>query len=268
MAEPPPTPRLAPADRLRRQTLLVWLCALFVGFFVTAELLGAKLWSFTLLGVGPRHLGLSGEQFVATAGILAFPLTFILTDILNEYFGRRVVRLFTFCAIAVNLLLQPVVQAAIRVPTISFTPGVEPEVLHRAYQLALGQSWAIVVASLIAFLIAQFLDVRVFAALRRATEGRFLWLRAQGSTVVSQLVDTFVVIFLAFVVIPALAQNQAAMAPGQALEVSLTNYIYKFAIAVGITPLLYFVHWVVDLYLGEELSDELVREAHPAPVAP
>jgi uncharacterized integral membrane protein (TIGR00697 family) len=264
MPEPPPTPSLAPADRLRRQTLLVWLCALFVGFFVTAELLGAKLWSFTLFGIAPTHIGLSGSEFVATAGILAFPLTFILTDILNEYFGWRVVRLFTLCAIGVNLLLQPVVQAAIRVPTVSFTAGVEPDELHRAYQLALGQSWAIVAASLIAFLIGQFLDVRVFSLLRRVSHGRYLWLRAQGSTVVSQLVDTFIVIFLAFVVIPALVSSgQGVMSPHQALEVSLTNYIYKFAIAVGITPLLYLVHALVDLYLGDELSDELVREAHP-----
>jgi queuosine precursor transporter len=265
MVETDLSPTSHERSRWRRQNLLIWLCALFVGFFVTAELLGAKLWHFKLFGLTPRNLGLDGADFVATAGILAFPLTFILTDIINEYFGVRVVRLFTFCAIGVNLLLQPVVQAAIRVPTISFTEGVETERLHQAYQLALGQSWAIVAASLIAFLIGQYLDVRVFGLLRRVSDGKLLWLRAQGSTVVSQLVDTFVVIFLAFVIIPSLVRTgQGVMQPGQAFEVSLTNYVYKFAIAVGITPLLYFVHWLVDLYLGEELSEELVREAHPS----
>jgi len=265
MGAPPPVHDPAQAAALRRQTLMVWLCALFVGFFVTAELLGAKLWRFTLFGLTPRHLGLDGSQFVATAGILAFPLTFILTDIINEYFGRRVVRLFTFSAIGVNLLLQVVVQAAIRVPTVSFTEGLDAGTLHQAYQLALGQSWAIVVASLIAFLIAQFLDVHAFSLLRRLSRGRWLWLRAQGSTVASQLVDTFVVIFLAFVVIPSLVPTgQGVMRPWQAFEVSLTNYVYKFAIAVGITPLLYAVHGLVDLYLGQEQAEELVREAHPS----
>jgi uncharacterized PurR-regulated membrane protein YhhQ (DUF165 family) len=100
------------ADDARRRALLIWLCTFFVGFFVTAELLGAKLWTFSLFGLGPHELGLGErEVFVATAGILAFPLTFVLTDIINEYFGRRVVRLFTFAAIGVYVVLQGVVQA-------------------------------------------------------------------------------------------------------------------------------------------------------------
>lgn len=252
-----------PGSAARRQALLVALCALFVGFFVTAELLGAKLWSFTLAGLGPRDLGLEGERFVATAGILAFPLTFILTDSVNEYFGVRVVRLFTFAAIGVNVILQAVVQAAIRVPAVSFTPGVEAAEVQRAYELSLGQSWAIVAGSLVAFALGQMLDVHVFTWLRRRTGGRWLWLRAQGSTVVSQLVDTFVVIFLAFVVLPAAFDaGSTRMSTDQALEVSLTNYVYKFAIAVAITPLLYVVHALVDLYLGREAAHALAEEAH------
>lgn len=247
----------------RRQVLLVALCSLFVGFFVTAELLGAKLWSFTLAGLGPRDLGLEGDRFVATAGILAFPLTFILTDSVNEYFGVRVVRLFTFAAIGVNVILQAVVQAAIRVPAVSFTEGLEAAEVQRAYEISLGQSWAIVAGSLVAFAIGQLLDVHVFTWLRRRTGGKLLWLRAQGSTVVSQLVDTFVVIFLAFVVLPAVFDTGTTrMSSGQAFEVSVTNYVYKFAIAVLITPLLYVVHGLVDLYLGRDVAHALADEAH------
>lgn len=253
----------SPTVGARRQVLLIGLCALFVGFFVTAELLGAKLWSFTLLGLGPRHLGLDGERFVATAGILAFPLTFVLTDSVNEYFGVRVVRLFTFAAIAVNVILQPVVQAAIRVPAVSFTPGVDAAQIQRAYELSLGQSWAIVAGSLVAFALGQLLDARVFTFLRRATGGRWLWLRAQGSTVVSQLVDTFVVIFLAFVVLPGVFDTgQPPMAGAQAFAISATNYVYKFAIALLITPLLYVVHGLVDLYLGRDAAHALAEAAH------
>lgn len=247
----------------RRQVLLIGLCALFVGFFVTAELLGAKLWSFTLLGLGPRDLGLDGETFVATAGILAFPLTFVLTDSVNEYFGVRVVRLFTFAAIAVNVILQGVVQVAIRVPAVSFDEAVEAAEVQRAYELALGQSWAIVAGSLVAFALGQLLDARVFTLLRRATGGRWLWLRAQGSTVVSQLVDTFVVIFLAFVVLPGVFDTgQTPWSAAQAFSISVTNYVYKFAIAVLITPLLYVVHGLVDLYLGREQAHALADAAH------
>ena len=246
----------------RRQVLLVALCSLFVGFFVTAELLGAKLFEFSL-GFGPADLGLGeGTTFVATAGILAFPLTFILTDIINEYFGLRTVRLFTWVGIVVNVLAQVVVRAAIPAPAVSFTEGVSAADVQGAFDLALGQTWAIVVGSLIAFALGQMLDVHVFAWLRSMTGGRLLWLRAQGSTVVSQLVDSFVVIFLAFVWIPRLT-GDAPWPAGDAAEVAMTNYVYKFVIAVGITPLLYVVHWMVDGYLGRDESDALIRAAHP-----
>lgn len=252
------------ANDRKREVLLVLLCSLFIGFFVTAELLGAKLWRFTLFGLSPTKLGLSSSaEFVATTGILAFPLTFVLTDVINEYFGRRVVRLFTLSAVAVNLVLQLVVQAAIRVPAISFTPGVSDETVQNAYSLALGQSWSIVAASLVAFLIGQALDARVFTYLRHKTGGKMLWLRSQGSTVVSQLVDTFVVIGLAFVVIPKLTGFGTPWQWGQAFEVSITNYVYKFAIAVAITPVLYLVHGAVARWLGHDYAEALAHEAHP-----
>lgn len=247
----------------RRETLLLASCALFTGFFVTAEILGAKLWTFTVFGLTPASLGVSDSpHFIATAGILAFPLTFVLTDIVNEYFGVAVVRVFTFLAIAVNLLLQPVIQAAIRVPTISFQAGVESERLHDAYTLAFGQTWTIVAASLVAFLIAQLVDARVFTALRHATGGRYLWLRAQGSTVISQVIDTLTVIFLAFYVIPELL-GQPHMRAGEAWTISLTNYVYKFVIAVGITPVLYLVHFGVEAWLGRDRAHALAQAAHP-----
>ena len=252
----------APAPIPRRQVLLVALCSLFVGFFVTAELLGAKLFEFSLAGLGPRDLGLGGAAtFVATAGVLAFPLTFVLTDIINEYFGVATVRLFTWVGIGVNLLVQGVVRAAIATPAVSFVEGTSAAEVQAAYELALGQTWAIVIASLVAFALGQLLDVKIFSLLRSITGGRLLWLRAQGSTVVSQLVDSVAVVFLAFVWIPLLTGGPAWSA-GAATSVAMTNYVYKFAIAVGITPLLYLVHWLVDRYLGPAEAEALVHSAH------
>jgi len=252
-------------DPKRREVLLLALCALFVGFFVTAEILGAKLWRFTLFGLTPASVGLADDPaspFVATAGILAFPLTFILTDIINEYFGRRIVRIFTWLAIAVNVILQPVIWGATQVPTVVFTETPSAEVAHQAYVIAFGQTYAIVAASLIAFAVAQFVDAYTFTWLRKKTGGKMLWLRSQGSTVVSQLIDTGIVIFVAFVVIPALLGNPH-MSAGTAAVIALTNYVYKFAIAVMITPLLYFVHAAVHGWLGHEGATALAHEAHP-----
>jgi uncharacterized integral membrane protein (TIGR00697 family) len=256
----------SPATRAvpREQALAYVLCALFVGFFVAAEVLGGKLFRFTLLGLSPASLGLgAGQEFVATAGILAFPLTFVMTDIVNEYFGRPVVRLFTWIAIGVNLLLQPVIRLAIAVPAVSYTDGVTDADMQRGFEIALGQTSSIVVASLCAFALGQWLDARIFTKLRHLTGGKWLWLRAQGSTVVSQLVDTFVVIFLAFVVIPS-AMGSPPWKVADATSVSLTNYVYKFLIAVGVTPVLYAVHAAVDAYLGKGVAAALVHRAHPS----
>ncbi|MBA3686208.1 MAG: queuosine precursor transporter [Planctomycetes bacterium] len=259
----------------RRETLLLTLCALFIGFFVTADLMGAKLWHFTIFGLRPRHLGLGGDEFIATVGIIAFPATFILTDIINEYFGRRVVIRLTVIAIAVLLVLQPVVQAAVSAPTISFTEGVSSETMDQAYRIVLGPAWAIVIGSTVAFLIGQLLDIGVFTWLRRRTGSRMLWLRAQGSTVVSQLIDSFVVIFVAFVIYPhvagALGDDRAtasAWGAGAAAKVSFTNYVIKFIEAVALTPVLYLVHLGIDRWLGKSEAADLVARAHPAdPVA-
>ena len=248
----------------REQVLAYVLCALFVGFFVAAEVLGGKLFSFRLFGLGPVDLGLGPDaKFAATAGILAFPLTFVMTDIVNEYFGKPLVKLFTWIAIAVNLLLQPVIRLAIAAPAISFTPGISDADLQRAFEIAFGQTTSIVVASLCAFALAQWLDVHVFTWLRHNTGGKHLWLRAQGSTIVSQMIDTLAVIYLAFVVIP-MVMGKEPWTLSNALSVSLTNYVYKFLIAVGSTPVLYLVHAAVDRYLGKETAEALVHHAHPS----
>lgn len=270
-----------PAQTQRRELLLLILAGLFIGFFVCANLIGAKLFAFTLFGVGPDDLGLgAATSFTATSGLIAFPLTFILTDVINEYFGLRTVRRLTFIAVGVSVLLQVVVQAAIAAPTVQFdalpTPlaaaaGDDPQarnaVAHAGFALAFGSSWAIVAGSMAAFLIGQLIDVQVFARLRRVTGSRHVWLRAQGSTVVSQLIDTFVVIFLAFVLIPLATGGTpwpafSSLGAFSAFSVSVTNYVYKFAIAVAITPLLYAAHAAVDAWLGRDLAHRLADEAH------
>jgi uncharacterized integral membrane protein (TIGR00697 family) len=250
----------------RSLTLLLILCAVMVAFFVTGDLVGAKLFEFSLGGLLPRHFGLADDdrKFVATVGILYFPLTFILTDIINEYFGRKVVRTLTFIAIGVLLLLQPVILGSISATTVSFNPAVSATQMHQSFAIVLGPAWAIVVGSCAAFLIGQLLDVMVFERLRRLTGGRMLWLRAQGSTLVSQFIDSFVVIFLAFVIIPKLTgPADSAWPVALAASVAVTNYVIKAVIAVAITPVLYVVHGAVNLWLGRTEAERLTALAHP-----
>lgn len=250
----------------RSLTLLLALCALFVAFFVTGDLIGAKLFEFSILGLLPKHLGLSDQDgnFIATIGILYFPLTFILTDIINEYFGKKVVRSLTVIAIGTLLLLQPIILWSIAAKTVSFNPAISSEQMHASFATVLGPAWAIVAGSCAAFAIGQWLDVKVFSAIRRVTGGRMMWLRSQGSTLVSQFIDSFVVIFLAFVIIPHLFHTGSApWAVGAALMVSLTNYVIKAIIAVAITPVLYGFHFLVEFWLGSTEAERLKGLAHP-----
>ena len=98
------------------------------------------------------------------------------------------------------------------------------------------------------------LDATVFQLLRRATKGRFVWLRATGSTLVSQLVDSFVVLYVAFYLFGNWSLDQV-------LSVANTNYWYKFAAAILLTPVIYLAHYLIDRYLGPEETVELQQEA-------
>jgi uncharacterized integral membrane protein (TIGR00697 family) len=195
---------------------------------------------------------------------LAFPLTFLLTDIINEYYGRVIVRQLTWVAIIVLLCLQPVVLASVAAPTISFNPSVSNEQMDSAFRTVMSPAWAIVIGSICAFIIGQYLDIWLFSWLRRWSGGRFLWLRSQGSTLVSQLIDSFVVIFIAFVLVPA-ATGGSPWPVGSATEVSTTNYVVKVIIAIGITPVLYLIHAGAKVWLGRAEAERLAHQAHPIP---
>ena len=125
-----------------------------------------------------------------------------------------------------------------------------------AFNKILGQGLRIIVGSLTAFLIGQLVDVFVFQKLRRATGNKRLWLRATGSTLVSQLIDSFVVLFIAF---------YGVFATDQIIAIGITNYIYKFAVAILLTPLIYLGHYLIDNYLGKEnaalISEEASKES-------
>jgi queuosine precursor transporter len=117
------------------------------------------------------------------------------------------------------------------------------------------------VASLLAFLVSQILDVLVFHKIKRLTgEGR-IWLRATGSTLVSQLIDSFVVLFVAFYVAPRIAGNIQPWSLAQVMAICVGNYIYKFVVAVVLTPVIYGVHYVIERYLGAATAAEMKNAA-------
>lgn len=121
-----------------------------------------------------------------------------------------------------------------------------------AFNQVFGQGLRIIVASLSAFLIGQLADVFVFQRLRKVTGSKMLWLRATGSTLVSQFIDSFVVLFIAFA---------GKLSTPQIISIGITSYIYKFSVAILLTPVIYAGHSVIDRYLGKENSDKMTEEA-------
>lgn len=241
--------------------LFVWLGGFFIANVLLAEFIGIKIFSLEQsLGFHPVQIPLLGYtlNFNMTAGVLLWPVVFVMTDIINEYYGRDGVRQLSYLAaglIAYGFLM--IFLAIHLVPAdwwVSSKEGMGVPDMQKGFSAIFGQSNWIIVASLVAFLIGQFVDVYVFHLFRRITGEKMIWLRATGSTLVSQLIDSFVVLYIAFKI-------GADWPLSQVLAIGLVNYIYKFTIAIALTPVLYLVHNLIDRYLGKELSEKMMERA-------
>tara|TARA_B100001250_G_scaffold215833_1_gene185231 strand:+ start:489 stop:1283 length:795 start_codon:yes stop_codon:yes gene_type:complete len=253
----------------KRQTLFIILSAIFLTNAILAEIIGVKIFSLeNTLGLEPANIPLFGNwvlDFNLTGGVVIWPVVFITTDIINEYFGKKGVRKisyiavgcisYSFLAIYIITLLMP---AQFWLDVNATGPDGGPFNVNYAFKVIFRQGMGIIVGSLVAFLIGQLLDVFIFQKLRKVTGSKMIWLRATGSTLVSQFVDSFVVLGIAFYV---LAPEGKAWPLGQLMSVGTINYIYKFVIAIALTPLIYLAHNAIDKYLGKELSEQLQEEA-------
>lgn len=245
-------PKAPSADRL--QKLFIVLSGIFITNAVLAELVGVKIFSVeATLGLPYARIPLLSDfvlDFNLTAGTIIWPVVFISTDIINEYFGMKGVKrvsfltagliLYVFVIVFIITGLEP---AAFWLEVNSTDAEGNPINIHLAFNKIFRQGMGIMVGSLTAFLIGQLLDAWVFQKLRRITGRGKIWLRATGSTLVSQLVDSFVVLIIAF-------KFFGNWSWAQVISVSLLNYIFKFAAAIAITPLIYLAHHLIDHYLG------------------
>lgn len=211
----------------RKQLVFTILGGFFICNAILAELIGGKIVSV-------------GGAFSVSVGIIPWPVVFLMTDLVNEYFGKEGVKKLTFLTVGLIIYTFLIVYIAMGIPAAEFSP-----VKNEAFKAVFGQSLWIIVGSITAFLVSQLVDVLVFWFFRNKTGSRMLWLRATGSTAVSQLIDSFIIIGIAF------------WLPGkfdfsQYLQVSSSSYAYKLAIAIGITPLIYLLHSLIDWYLAKD----------------
>jgi len=210
----------------RRDRVFLVLAGIFVTHALLGELIGGKL--FTAFG------------WVMSIGVIPWPVVFVTTDLVNEYYGPKAVRRLTLLAVGLIVYAFALLLVCMQVTAAEISP-----VNDAAFDMVFGQSMWIIVGSLVAFALSQLLDARVFVMLRSRTQGRLLWLRAVGSTVISQLVDTFVINGIAFGL-------SGKLTSGQVVELSVTNYGYKFLIALATIPVIYAGHGIMERYLQGE----------------
>ena len=221
----------------RAVRLFIALAAFFCVNAVLAEFIGVKIFALEdTLGIAPLEWNLFGQtgSLNFTVGTLLWPFVFILTDTINEFFGRRGVRFISWMAVA--LIVYGFVFAFLAIaaaPAGWWVKAAEQQGVpdyQAAFAAIFGQGMWSIVGSIVAFLIGQLIDVSVFHRIRIATGERMVWLRATGSTAISQLVDSFVVIWIAFVLGPQKWPTSLFLA------VSSVNYVYKMLAAIALIP--------------------------------
>ena len=219
----------APPEFTRAQLLYVWLAAIFSSSLIMADIVGVKLFKI--------------GDVVHTCGMLTFPLTFLITDLVNEYYGKRAARRMTYIALVMALFAFLVMNVSLAMPPL---PGGPVE--ETAFRAVFASARLMYCASLVAYLIGQLLDVAVFGFMKRVTRGRFIWLRATGSTVISQVFDSLVVTTIFLKGLELQGGKEAGV--GAILTMAATGYVLKFCLALGVTPLLYAGHAVMKNVFG------------------
>lgn len=253
----------------KKTNLFLVLAGIFISSALLAEIVGVKIFSAErALGVNPAQIQLFEGyilDFNLTAGVILWPVVFLTTDIINEYFGHSGVKKISFLTAGLISFAFVVIYIITTLPPADFWMGIYDTDtdgnafnINYAFKTIFRQGLGIIVGSLIAFLIGQFLDVYVFQRLRKWTGTKMIWLRATGSTLISQLIDSFVVLFIAFYL---LAPENTQWPFSQVLAVGSINYIYKFSVALLLTPLIYLGHYLIDKYLGKENAELLTAEA-------
>lgn len=220
----------------KKTFVLFILSGFFIANTVVAEMIGSKLINF-------------GGPFVNSVGLILWPFVFMLTDILNEYYGKEVVRRLSFVTVGLIGYVFLVLAVTRTIPAFEGSP-----VKDVSYNNVFGSGMYMIIASIIAFIISQLLDSFVFWIIRKQTGEKMMWLRSTGSTLVSQLIDTFLIQFIAFV-IPGVWTMQ------EFWRNAAFGYGLKVILAVLLIPAIWALHKVLDNYFGEGRAHKIIEKS-------
>ena len=218
------------------QKLYLILAGLFIAALVSCNLIFQKFFSWDAFGL---------HTFEISAGIIAYPVTFLITDIISEIYGRRKANQVIIAGLFASLLVLGIILIAESVPATDWSP-----VNDATFSQVFGLTGVAVGASMMAYLLAQFIDVKLFHFWKQLTDGKHLWLRNNGSTFVSQLADTATVL--------ALLCFSGAIEWNKFGILLLNGFLFKILMALLDTPILYLATSVIrkkfNLQFGEEVK--------------
>ena len=264
-------------EKNKLNNIFIILSGIFITNAIIAEILGTKIFDFSFF-----------KNFSLSVGVLIWPVVFITTDIINEYFGKQGVKKISYFTVTLILYVFLIVFLSTKLTPNGYWLNINnTDASGNAFDIALAygaglgagrsgmiettfkeecetdidyacntiflQSTGIIIGSVFAFLIAQLLDVFIFQKIKKITKGKFIWLRATGSTLISQLIDSFIVLIIAFYF---LAPEGKEWSINQIFVVGLDNYTFKFFVAILITPVIYLSHFIIDSYLGKDLASK------------
>lgn len=249
-AAPTTLPDRAAYEFSTPQKVYLWLSSFSLACLLIADIVGVKLFRIPFPGNFSFRMPFSDvvyDSVTHTCGMLTFPVTFLITDLLNDYYGKKAARRVVWIGFAMAMIVFAVVNIAQAMPAwdVSFN------VSQAAFDSIFGSAKVMYVASLMAYLVGNFSDIAIFGLLKRVTRGRLIWLRATGSTVVSQVVDSFIVTYLAFGLGRMLIPGSGTPMPfGEIINTAATGYTLKFVIAIAITPIIYLGHRILRGWFG------------------
>ena len=198
-----------------KEQFYIFLSAIFIASLVTCNLIANK---FVTVDLGFK-------VFIVSAGILPYPLTFLVTDLISELYGQKKANLVVFSGFVASMFVLLFLWLGGQFNAIP-SSIVNDDIYNSVFQNA----WRIIAASMIAYLFAQFIDVRIFHFWKRLTNGKHLWLRNNGSTIASQLVDTSLVIMILFV---------GVWESDQIISAIIDGWLFKMLMAAIDTPIIY-----------------------------